>query len=211
VPYHNEQTKPRQVFDRNVVAAIDNVLEKIPGHNDKSLKGGRHAIAKTGTWEYKDGKSGENGDAWTIGATREIAASVWIGNYDKNNNPLPIKTANGKNMSGGSVPGAVWKLFMDLASKYIDAPDEDFLPNVKVGDPNLKGNGLPPLPVQEPQQNCILGGLFCPGGDGQGNGNGNGNGKPDARPNPLPTLPAPGGGDTTLSPPDHNPGAVSTG
>jgi membrane peptidoglycan carboxypeptidase len=207
VPYHNEQTKPRQVFDRNVVAAIDNVLEKIPGHNDRSLKGGRHAIAKTGTWEYKDGKSGENGDAWTIGATRQVAASVWIGNYDKNNNPLPIKTANGKNMSGGSVPGAVWKLFMDLASKYIDAPDEEFLPNVKVGDPNLKGNGLAPLPVEQPQQNCILGGLFCPGGNGQGNGNG----KHDGQPTPLPTLPAPGGGDNVLPRPNQNQGPVPTG
>ena len=210
VAYHNEKINAKQVFGKDVVAAIDNVLEKIPGHNGKSLKGGRHAIAKTGTWEFKDGQTGENGDAWTVGATRQIAASVWVGNYDKSNNPLPIKTANGKNMSGGSVPGAVWKLFMDLATKYTDAPDEDFLPNVKVGNPEMKGNGLAPLPTEQPQQpNCILGGLFCPGGNG--NGNGNGNGGPDGQPTTLPTLPAQGGTDTGGGAPVQNQRAVPTG
>jgi membrane peptidoglycan carboxypeptidase len=204
-PYHNEQNKPKQVFDRNVVAAIDNVLEKIPSHNNRSLKNGRDAIAKTGTWEYKDGKSGENGDAWTVGATRKIAASVWVGNYDKKNNPLPIKTADGSNMSGGSVPGAVWKLFMDLASKYTDAPDEKFPPNVAVGNPEMKGNGLPPEQPKE-QDNCILGGLFCTnngGNNGQGNGNqgngnqGNGNGNGNGGDPTFPGLPGQGGGNDT--------------
>jgi membrane peptidoglycan carboxypeptidase len=198
-PYHNEQLRSKPAFDKNVVAAIDNVLEKIPGHNNRSLKGGRDAIAKTGTWEYKDGKSGENGDAWTVGATRQIAASVWVGNYDKKNNPLPIKTADGSNMSGGSVPGAVWKMFMDLASKYIDAPDEGFLPNVTVGNPEMKGNGLPPEEPKDPQQGCLLGVFFCPnngGNNGQGNGNGGpGNGGNNGQGNQggQTTLPGPGG------------------
>jgi membrane peptidoglycan carboxypeptidase len=196
--YHNEQNKAKPVFDKNVVAAIDNVLEKIPGHNNKSLKNGRDAIAKTGTWEYKDGKSGENGDAWTVGATRSIAASVWVGNYDKKNNPLAIKTADGANMSGGSVPGAVWKLFMDLSNKYTEAPNESFPPNVAIGNPEMKGNGLAPEPPKDQNNNCLLGGLFCDnnGGNGNGNGNGNqgnGNGNGDQT---LPGLPG-GGNDTT--------------
>jgi membrane peptidoglycan carboxypeptidase len=206
--YHNEQIKTKPVFDKNVVAAIDNVLEKIPGHNNRSLKGGRDAIAKTGTWEYKDGKSGENGDAWTIGATRQVAAAVWVGNYDKANNPLPIKTADGKNMSGGSVPGAVWKLFMDLASQYIDAPEEGFLPNVNVGNPEMKGNGLPPEAPKDPQPGCLLGALFCPGGNnggngtsdngGQDNGGGdNGGGDGNQGGGVGPTLPGQGGGNDT--------------
>jgi hypothetical protein len=65
---------------------------------------------------------------------------------------------------------------MDEASKAIDKPNEPFLPNVEVGDPNMKGNGLDPLP--EPPQNdgCLLGGLICPPGQGNGQGNGNNNG-----------------------------------
>jgi membrane peptidoglycan carboxypeptidase len=167
-PYHSEQTKGRQAFSKDVVAAIDHVLQKIPSHNGKALQNGRPAIAKTGTWEFKNGKTGENGDAWTVGATRQLAASVWVGNYDKNNNPLPIKTADGRNMSGGSVPAAVWKRFMDLADRATDPPFESFPPDVHVGDPNMKGNGLAPLPTEQPQQNCILGGLFCPGNNNGG-------------------------------------------
>jgi membrane peptidoglycan carboxypeptidase len=178
-PYKNEQLKPKQAFDRNVVAAIDHVLQKIPPANGRSLRNGRDAIGKTGTWEYKDGKSGENGDAWMVGATRQIASAVWVGRekpVKKQMQLLPIKKPGGGNMTGGSVPGQIWKVFMDEASKAIDKPNEPFLPNVEVGDPNMKGNGLDPLP--EPPQNdgCLLGGLICPPGQGNGQGNGNNNG-----------------------------------
>jgi membrane peptidoglycan carboxypeptidase len=206
--YHNEQSKPKQVFDKSVVAAIDHVLQKIPGHNDKNLKNGRDAIAKTGTWEYKDGKSGENGDAWTVGSTRQIAASVWVGNYDKKNDPLPIKTAEGKNMSGGSVPGAVWKMFMDLAAKYTDEPNEQFPANVAVGNPEMKGNGLAPEQPKAPTgNNCdLLGGLFC-GGNNQGNNQGNqGNNQGNNPGDPGQTGPGNGTGNDTTGGGGLNPG-----
>ena len=212
VPYHNEKVNGKPVFDKNVVAALDNVLQEIPAHNNKTLQGGRPAIAKTGTWEFKDGQTGENGDAWTVGATRQIAAAVWVGNYDKKNDPMPIKTADGKNMSGGTVPSGIWKLFTDLASRYTDAPEQGFLPNVQVGDPNIKGNGLPPLPVDNGNQNCILGVLFCPGNGQVGNGNGRKkrDGTPLPSPSPVPTYtitPGTGGGITV--PP--NPYVTPTG
>jgi membrane peptidoglycan carboxypeptidase len=172
----------KQVFDANVVANIDQVLKDIPGHNGRALKNGRPAIGKTGTWEYKDGETGENGDAWMVGATRQIAAAVWVGNYDKKNNPMPIKLAGGdRDMTGGSVPGQLWKLFMDAANKDTDVKSFP-APSSKVGSPDKKGNGLeppPPPPQQEqpPQQNCLLG-VICPPGQGNGNnGGGNGNGQ----------------------------------
>jgi penicillin-binding protein 2A len=87
---------------------------------------------------------------------------------------------------------------MDLASKAIDKPNEPFLPNVEVGDPNMKGNGLDPLPEPPRNDGCLLGGLICPPnqGNGQGNGNnGQGNGNGDGTPiNP----PDPGQPGTTL-------------
>ena len=36
-PFHNEQLKPKPAFEQNVVAAIDNVLQKIPRHNGRAL------------------------------------------------------------------------------------------------------------------------------------------------------------------------------
>ena len=212
-PYKNEQLKPKQAFDKNVVAAIDHVLQKIPPSNGRSLRNGRDAIGKTGTWEYKDGKSGENGDAWMVGATRHLASAVWIGRekpVNKQMQLLPIKKPGGGNMTGGSVPGQVWKLFMDEASRALDKPNEPFPPNVEVGDPNVKGNGLDPLPEPPRNEGCILGGLICPpgqnngpgnngqnnGNNGPGNGNGNGgnnngqgNGDPSIEPTQPGTLP----------------------
>jgi membrane peptidoglycan carboxypeptidase len=196
------------------------VLQKIPSKNGRALGNGRDAIGKTGTWEYKDGKTGENGDAWMVGATRKIAASVWIGREQENKKTkqmqlLPIKKPGGGNMTGGSTPGEVWKKFMDAASEAINAPDTNFLPNAKVGNPEMKGNGLDPLPPP-PEQNdngCLIGGLICPpdqngnnnGGDNNGGNNNGGpnnggpnNGGQTQQPN-QPTLPttlpgAPDGG-----------------
>jgi membrane peptidoglycan carboxypeptidase len=179
--YKNEKLDPKKAFEPDVAAAIDHVLEKIPGANGRSLRNGRDAIGKTGTWEYKDGKTKENGDAWMVGGTRSIATSVWVGRekLDKKKQQmvgLPIKKPGGGNMTGGSIPGAIWKQFMDSASSAINAPDESFPPDVKVGDPSKKGNGLappPPPPEQPDQPGCLLG--ICPPGQNNGDQNNGGN------------------------------------
>ncbi|MDY7091067.1 MAG: transglycosylase domain-containing protein, partial [Actinomycetota bacterium] len=190
---HTERVKYTQVFDPGVVAAIDTVLQKIPGKNGQNLRNGYDAIGKSGTWEYKDGKSGQNGDAWWVGGTPHLAATVWIGREKQVKDQmqlLPIyKPGTKRGMTGGSTPGDTWKVFMDLANKALDAEKTSFPPDVRVGDPSKKGNGLDPLPEQ-PDNGCILGGTVCPPGvdpnnPGGGvtppiNGPGNpGNGLPD--------------------------------
>ncbi|WP_285689689.1 transglycosylase domain-containing protein, partial [Actinoplanes sp. NBRC 103695] len=165
--YKAEKVQKKQAFDENVVAAIDHVLQKIPGANDKSLKNGYDAIGKSGTWEYKNGDNGENGDAWFVGGTPHLAASVWIGREKVVKDKmqlLPIySTPKGrKGMTGGSVPGETWKVFMDLANKALDAKKDDFPPNVEIGDPG-KGNGKPPEKPKNP--GCeLLGAEFCEDG-----------------------------------------------
>jgi membrane peptidoglycan carboxypeptidase len=83
VPVKNtgEKTKGVTAFKPEVAAAAQNVMQKIPGINGISLANGRKAIGKTGTWEFtgKGGKKGDNGDAWMVGGTRELAVSVWVG------------------------------------------------------------------------------------------------------------------------------------
>ena len=44
-----------------------------------ALDDGRKAAAKTGTWELND-DSRDNGDAWMIGYTPQLATAVWVGN-----------------------------------------------------------------------------------------------------------------------------------
>ncbi|WP_250038252.1 transglycosylase domain-containing protein [Paractinoplanes maris] len=168
--FHTERIRATPVFDPNVVAAIDHVLQKIPGKNGQDLRSGYDAIGKSGTWEYKDGKSGDNGDAWWVGGTKQLAATVWIGREKKVKDRMQLmpiyKPGTKKGMTGGSTPGDTWKVFMDLANKAMDAEKTEFPPDVKVGDPSKKGNGLDPLPPPPTNDGggCILNGTVCPPG-----------------------------------------------
>ena len=69
---------------------------------------GRPAAGKTGTTsEYKD--------AWFVGFTPDLTASVWIGNDNEGNLP---------GITGGDVPAEIWQTFMaEAATKY---PARDF-------------------------------------------------------------------------------------
>ena len=196
--FHTERIKAEPAFGQDVVAAIDTVLQKIPGKNGQNLRNGYDAIGKSGTWEYKDGKDGKNGDAWWVGGTRHLAATVWIGREKEVNKKMQLmpiyKPGSSKGMTGGSTPGDTWKVFMDLANKAMDAEKDSFPPDVKVGDPSKKGNGLDPLP-EAPVGDCNLNPIYCPtnnqpgagtppinpgpgnGGPGNGGGNGGGNGR----------------------------------
>jgi membrane peptidoglycan carboxypeptidase len=185
--YKSEQLRPDKRFERDQISDLDSVLKEIPGHNGRSLRNGRPAIGKTGTWEYsgKKGKKGDNGDAWMVGATPKLAASVWVGNYNSKNEPLPIFLKNGSRMTGGSVPGAIWKMFMDAANEAMDAPVVRFPDRVKTGDPTKTGNGLPPVVVPQtpPDQGGICIPPFCVrNGNGDDNGGQGDNGQPGTDP-----------------------------
>lgn len=69
---------------------------------------GRPAAGKTGT-------TSENKDAWFVGFTPDLTASVWIGNDNEGNLP---------GITGGDVPAEIWQTFMaEAATKY---PARDF-------------------------------------------------------------------------------------
>ncbi|MFJ6199544.1 transglycosylase domain-containing protein [Micromonospora sp. NPDC092111] len=204
-----EQLKPEKRINPDVVADVTDVLEDYPGKINHTLADGRKATAKTGTWELKEGTT-QNGDAWTIGYTPQLATAVWVGNKGKRE---AIKMNDGRNISGALMPGDIWERVMNGALKGEEKLD--FPPAANIGDPN-SGNGTPPPPPPTPDpptpQDCGPLGLLCPpnggnqGGGNQGGNPGGGNpggGNPD---NPLdPNLPRPGGGNgggvlPTLSP-----------
>jgi penicillin-binding protein 1A len=80
---------------------------------------GRPAAGKTGTTnDYKD--------AWFVGFTPDLVASVWIG-YDSDG------YLNG--ITGGALPAAIWRNFMQKA--LVKIPARDFIrPNGIVIEPN---------------------------------------------------------------------------
>ncbi|SCG50214.1 transglycosylase domain-containing protein [Micromonospora inositola] len=178
-----EQVKPVQRIDQDIVRDVTSVLEKYPAAVNRRLADGRKAAEKTGTWEQKPGTT-ENGDAWMIGYTPQLATAVWVGNVK---NRLPIKDKSGAKISGAKMPGAIFQRFMNEALK--GEKEMDFLEAAHVGDPN-SGNGEAPPPTAPPVMPGCPDPLnpFCPV---NGGGNGNGNGGPT---NPFDPRPGGGGG-----------------
>ncbi|MGR6322828.1 transglycosylase domain-containing protein [Micromonospora soli] len=175
--------KPQQRIRKDVVADVTSVLEKYPAAVNRRLDDGRKAAEKTGTWELGDPKQPlANGDAWMIGYTPQLATAVWVGNKD---NRKAIKDKNGNNISGASMPGAIFQRFMNEALKgqeKMDFPDA-----AHVGKDDTGNGEMPqPEPTFPPQQpGCDPLGLFCPGGGNNGGNTGPG----------TPTDPrGPGGG-----------------
>ncbi|MFF5172333.1 transglycosylase domain-containing protein [Micromonospora sp. NPDC000089] len=195
-----EQLKPEQRIPSDVVADVTSVLEKYPARIKHKLEGGREAAAKTGTWEQKPGTE-ENGDAWTVGYTPQIATAVWIGNL---NGREPIRDKSGNKISGSTLPGAIWERFMDAA---LDGKDKlKFPPAAHVGDPNSGNAPAPPPPPPAPEQpqqpqDCGPLGLFCPeGGTPMNPGGGNPAGGNQGPGNPTDPRPRGGGNGGGLLP-----------
>jgi membrane peptidoglycan carboxypeptidase len=167
--------------------AMRQVLDPGANNGDKGviLAGGREAGGKTGTWQYGNSNT-DNAHAWFVGFTpNQLATAVWVGNAGKEQ---PIKTKSGKKIFGATLPGPVWKAFMNAALKKY--PKAGFSDKVGVGDVTL---GELQSPAPQPS-------LPAPGNNG-GNGNGNGNGNqgncaiPLFCPSSSPaTSPSPGNG-----------------
>ncbi|EEP72522.1 glycosyl transferase family 51 [Micromonospora sp. ATCC 39149] len=183
----SEKIESKRRIDKDVVADVTSVLKEYPGQVNHRLADGREATAKTGTWELKS-DSPENGDAWMIGYTPQLATAVWVGNVQKR---LPLKLSDGRKVSGANLPGGIWERFMNDALK--GEPKKSFPPAANVGDPEA-GNGDPPPPPEPTNPtppDCDPQNIFCPQNPGNGNpGNGGLPGNPDGPDSP--TNPGPG-------------------
>lgn len=197
-----EKLEPKPRFEANQMDDLNAVLQKIPDSINKDLKGNRPATGKTGTWELNQKRS-DNGDAWMVGATPQVATAVWVGTEGERR---AIKEANNKKMSGSGTPASIWKLFMDLVHERMKMDVKRFEGRKNTGDPDSPyPNGVspaPPPPTQGPDNNCgLLPDILCPGnrgGDRGGDNNGGGNNGGNQ---------GPGGGLPTTPPPNQFPGA----
>ncbi|WP_250000548.1 transglycosylase domain-containing protein [Actinoplanes sp. M2I2] len=170
-----ENVAGKPVFNAEQMSNLQSVMKEIVEVDDRDLRGGQEGIAKSGTWEFKEG----SGDTWFVGGMPQLAATVWVGGAK---NKVELKESNGRDMFGAGTPSKIWKKFLDAVIKAKDLEREDFPERVETGNPDSPyANGQAP-PVEKPQDNggdCVLGfiGPDCNQNNGGGNGNGdNGNG-----------------------------------
>lgn len=89
-----------------------NVLEAmapIAGWSGGNSLAGRTSAAKTGTTQLGD--TGQNKDAWMIGATPQLATAVWAGT----DSGEALISQYGADIYGANLPATVWKNIMDGA------------------------------------------------------------------------------------------------
>ncbi|WP_346123934.1 transglycosylase domain-containing protein, partial [Micromonospora coerulea] len=190
-PLGGEKLNPQggqQRIKKDVVRDVTSVLEKYPAAVNRRLEDGRKAAEKTGTWELNE-KTLDNGDAWMIGYTPQLATAVWVGNAGPRKK---IEDKDGNKISGAKMPGAIFQRFMNEALKGEDKVD--FPPAAHVGDPE-SGNGEAPPPTAPPVPPGCPDPLnpFCPPVNGNGNGNGGDT-------NPFDPRPGGGGGGGGILP-----------
>jgi membrane peptidoglycan carboxypeptidase len=138
-----EQIRPRQAFQQD---QVDDIVAVLAGHPGPKLKDGRPSARLTGTWELKAG-SADNGDAWMVGFTPQIAAAVWVGNAHAR---LPLRYAPDRAhparlvaVTGANLPAQIWESFMSEAHKGL--PVQGFPSRKNAGDDRHPfANGSPP-------------------------------------------------------------------
>jgi membrane peptidoglycan carboxypeptidase len=136
-------------FSGQIARNITEAMLGVPVRDKLTLDGGRPSAAKTGT--VQSHVQGQNNDAWIAGFTPSVATAVWIGT-DQNS---PIKTSDGTPISGATLPGTIWKSFMDDTTK--SQPEQQFgafkpigAPPAAVGpsDGYAAGPAIPATPAQ---------------------------------------------------------------
>ncbi|MEJ5997859.1 transglycosylase domain-containing protein [Corynebacterium sp. H130] len=123
--------------------AADNTIKAmgpIAAWSNGALAGGRPSAAKTGTAQLGD--TGNNKDAWMIGATPQLTTAVWVGTVDNS----ALLNAWGGNMYGAGLPTQIWKSVMD---KSLSGKDFEYFPEAEpiIGNPNKYYSNQAPVPV----------------------------------------------------------------
>jgi membrane peptidoglycan carboxypeptidase len=135
--------KPQPVFDRTdpehntqLASNVTATLTDVARSSQIPLAGGRQVAAKTGT--HQRGETGTNSAAWTVGYTPSISTAVWVG--DPANSA--IKNANGSDIFGRGLPGAIWQRFMN--AYLMGTPMEVFPAFTLIGPPPVVKPEPPP-------------------------------------------------------------------
>lgn len=102
VLYERRGSGPGRVAHRAIIGQMNAMLSEVV----KTGTGRRAKLANGRPMAGKTGTSQDFRDAWFVGYTANIVASVWVGN--DNGSPM-------NKVTGGTIPASVWKDFMTRA------------------------------------------------------------------------------------------------
>jgi penicillin-binding protein 1A len=107
-----------QALDQPIAAQVNDILQDVMKQGTGvEARIGRPAAGKTGTSENE-------ADAWFVGYTPELVASVWVGFPEGQISMKPPKTR--ETILGGTWPAMIWRHLM--ASALADTPASQFPP-----------------------------------------------------------------------------------
>jgi penicillin-binding protein 1A len=114
----NHQAVKRVLSERSA-AIVNDLLQGVieRGTGRRAALSGWPAAGKTGTTE-------NYGDAWFVGYTPQLVASVWVG-YPNQLRPM-LTEFHGEPVAGGTYPALIWKSFMERALVYLGKQPEAF-------------------------------------------------------------------------------------
>jgi len=116
VVFDESERTDDQVLPRDVASCeVDILRGTLTGGTGTQARLDRHdAVGKTGTTDDK-------ADAWFLGFTPELAATVWMGAPEGR---IPMNDLGGIEVFGGTYPARMWKRFMD--AQLTTAPQPAF-------------------------------------------------------------------------------------
>jgi len=111
----SERSKGVRAIPANVAYLVTDMLKGVISKGTgTAARIGRPAAGKTGTTQqYRD--------AWFVGYTPDLVASVWVGHVESQTEMLSV---HGRKVTGGSFPAEIWATFMKTALK--DTPKSEF-------------------------------------------------------------------------------------
>lgn len=120
---YQHEADGKRVLTPQVANDVTYSMEQVAASSGDALAAGRPSASKTGTAQLGD--TGQNKDAWMVGFTPKVSASVWVGT----DGSKPIVNAAGNIVYGSGLPGQAWKAFMD---SYLGDSPQQQLPSAPV-------------------------------------------------------------------------------
>ncbi|MFI5911791.1 transglycosylase domain-containing protein [Dactylosporangium sp. NPDC051541] len=143
---YSEAIRPARIpgFTEQMSADLSAALQGTPQHYNLGQKDGRQTAGLAGTWPV--GPADDTAHAWMTGYTAfsqqspGLAVAVWVGNRAEEGK---IVDKEGRTIVGGSLPGQIWRDFLDGALTATKAPAVPFAPKSNVGTKQV-GTGIQP-------------------------------------------------------------------